>query len=284
MDIVTGEYAAIPLALVAPGSGAGAGGNTNDGASVVGESNRKSDIRPIFLGQARPRAPVHTDAPLAVELELDAVNGILHALWQSGYLARVIREEGLDERFNSDPLVRGLLSVRLADVTLPLPPTVWLPPGTVPGSGQPRFRLGVEAGLRIRDRDLYTPARVFGVVGLDFRGAAAANAASPRLVADLTLDDLALTCTPEPGVLAPCYSDLVRSMRQRAGDLHGLLTERFTRLLSDLILDRRIGLADAHFRVDRARVHARGVAPTAVIRVDLYGRLHAPPALAPDLQ
>ncbi len=247
--VVTGQYASIPLSLV---------------------SERDGDFRPVLLGPARRGAPLAVprplEAPVAVEFELDAVNGVLHQLFTSGFLDEKLGEAGLAARFNGDPLVTELLSVRMGRPHLTLPPTVWQSPG-----GPPDFRLGVEAGLTISDGAETTPARIYGTVGIAF---ATAASPAPSLVAELTLDELALTCEPEPGLLEPCYGDLVAAFRDRAADVHGLLSEKFTALYSDIVMNRRIDLERASFHIDRSELHTRGAAPTGAIRVDLYGHLH----------
>lgn len=254
VDIVTGDHAAVPMRLEYEHGAAG--------------------VAPVSFGAAgstgtrRPRASGMT-APVAVELELDALNGIVHALWRSGYLDQALDRAGLDRTFNDNPQVRALASVRLGDIDLALPPTLW------PAGGH--FQLGVEADLDIHDRDIVTPAHVFGAVGIAFRANANANA-DAALVADLTLDQLALTCEPEPGLLTPCYADLVAAMRDRADAVHGALTERFTALFGAIVTDRRIDLGDAAFAIQGARVTTEHLDGTALIRVELSGQLAYNPA------
>ena len=130
------------------------------------------------------------------------------------------------------------------------------------------FILGVEAAVSIRDGRDATDARLFGSVGLGFGDRAPAG-----LIARLTLTDLALTCHPRPGRLEPCYGNLVAAFRDRAGDIHGVLSRRFTELFEDIALGRTIDLETAQFRIDRASVHtSRSPAPGRV-QVDLHGKL-----------
>ena len=244
LEIVTGRYAAIPMYLIhdAPNGSA-----------------------PILFGPAPRTEPLELHAPLAVEFELDAMNGILHALWRSGFLDGVLDQAGLAQRFNEDALVRELLSVRIGDIDLGLPPTLWQS-----GVKQPDLYLGVEADIAIHDRDSTTPGHLFGSVGIAFR-----SQDDTPLVADLTLDELELTCEPEPGLLAPCYNDLVQAFRGRAGDIHGELSQRFTALYNQIAIGRRIDLQEATLRIDHARVHTSEHMPTAVVRVDLFGQLQS---------
>jgi hypothetical protein len=248
VDIITGGYAAVPMRLV---------------------YEHSAGVAPVYFGAAdaeRPRARVRDmTAPVAVEFELDALNGIVHALWRSGMLDQELDRAGLDQQFNDNQQVRALSSVRLGQFDLALPPTIWR---SSPGPGAPHFQLGVDADLSIHDRDATTPAHIFGAVGLDFR----AGADAP-LVADLTLDQLALTCEPEPGLLTPCYADLVAAVRDRADAVHGQLTERFTALFGAVVLHRRIDLERAAFDIENARVQTVEDAGTDLIRVELFGRL-----------
>ena len=245
IDILPGHYAAIPLAM------------RMDGA--------RSDILPVSLGPTPSPRPVLTKAPLALEFELDAINNLLYYLWRTGYLDQELDRAGLDERFNRDSTVQELLSIRVGDIDLALPPTA-------SNSADPRrtFDLGAAATLAIRDGATTTRAHLYGSIGFDFVGGDSAE-----LVAKLWLRDLALTCEPSPGILAPCYSDLVRELRGRSDDLHGELTRLFTDRFNQIVLARDLGTKEmmATFAIERAEVYARQLAPTGVVRVDLYGHL-----------
>lgn len=247
MDIVTGRYAAIPLRLVYE--------------STTGSG-------PVLFGPPARDRPLDMPAPMAVEFELDAMNGILHALWRSGFLDQALADLDLKARFNDDPLVRELLSVRIADIKLGLPPTLWQSQVKVPD-----LYLGVEVDIAIDDRGRVTPAHLFGAVGIAFR----TGQGDAPLVADLTLTELSLTCEPEPGLLTPCYNDLVQAFRDRAGDIHGELSQRFTALYNRIVVGRRIDLQRASLRIDNAEVGTTAHRPTAVVRVDLFGQLQPEP-------
>ncbi len=255
IDIVTGRYAAIPLAL------------RLDGA--------RPDLLPVTLGSVDPAPPVLTDAPLSIEFDLDAINAILYYLWRTGYLDQELHAAHLEDRFNQDSTVAELLSLRVADLSLTLPPTA-----RIADAGPRTFGLTAEARLTLRDGDQVSPARLFGTIGFDFVGGGHAD-----LVARLSLSDLALTCTPGPGLLVPCYADLVAELASHADDLHGELTRLFTDRFNYLVLHRDIATADlageagadwvqARFAIDHAEVHAVKLPPTGLIRVDLYGALH----------
>lgn len=243
MEIVTGRYASIPLYLI---------------------HESQTGVAPVLFGPAALERPLSVPAPVAIEFEVDALNGILHALWRSGFLDKELDQAGLSDRFNNDPLVRDLLSVRVGDIDLALPPTLWQS-----GRKAPDMYLGVEADVQIIDRDTVTSGHIFGAVGIAFR-----SGDRDPLIADVTLDSTALTCEPEPGLLTPCYNDLVQAFSSRADVIHGALSRRFSALFSDIVLGRRIDLQEASFRIDRAAVHTHEHMPTAVVRVDLFGRLH----------
>lgn len=241
IEIVTGQYAAVPMHLQrAPGA----------------------SVEPVLLGPSTRAHARSLDAPLAVELELDALNGILHELWRTGVLDRALADARLGQRFNEHPLVAELLSVRIGELALPLPPTLWHEPGA-------GLRLGVETALRIRDRTITVPARIFGRVSIAFR-----DSAEPGVAADVSLEHLLLTCEPQPGTLAPCYADLVRTARDRAGDVHDILSAELTRLVHGLTAGRRVDAGSAHVAIDRARVDD---ATPGLVRVELYGALVAAP-------
>lgn len=247
IDMVTGRYAAIPLKLVYE--------------STAGSA-------PVLFGPATRDRPLDMPAPMAIEFELDAMNGILYALWESGFLDQALSDMDLAARFNDDPLVRELLSVRVVDIKLGVPPTLWQSQVKVPD-----LYLGVEVDIAIDDRGQVTPAHLFGAVGIAFR----AGQSDGPLVADLTLTELMLTCEPEPGLLTPCYNNLVQAFRDRAGDIHGELSRRFTALYNRIVVGRRIDLQRASLHIDSAEVGTTAHRPTAVVRVDLFGQLQPGP-------
>lgn len=200
-------------------------------------------ILPPQLGRG-PRPAPPPDRKLAVEVDLDALNAVLYELWRDGVLDRQLADAGLDRRFNTDPDVQALLSLRLGPPRLTLPPVVTAAPDGL--------RLSAEAAIDLRDSGVVIRGRLWG--GLDFRFAAAAprSVASGPGVTAATVDvgALELSCvssdtgsarTPagDPIVsLVPCYSDLVAALRGRAGELHGALTAKFVQLISDIFVGR----------------------------------------------
>ncbi len=248
IEVAAGRYAAVPLQLRIDGG--------------VG------DVHPISFGPPEGAPPPISDAPISLEFSLDAVNAVLFYLWHTGYLDQQLDAAGVDQRFNADSAVKDLLSIRIAGVSLALPPTA------SPGSDSGRsFTLAASADLTIRDGATETPAHAFATVGFDVTGGKAVD--GDALVAQLTLGQLALTCEPKPGLLAPCYGDLVAEMAGRADALNGELTRLFTAKFDDIVLGKRVGTADtmADFKIQRAAVHASSAGHTALLRVDLYGAL-----------
>jgi hypothetical protein len=245
IQIVAGQFAAVPLQMT-----------IEDGHGT---------ILPVSFGPVDNPPPVVTDAPISLELNLDAINAILYYLWHTDFLDQELDAAGVDERFNTDSAVQDLLSIRIADIDLSLPPTA-----SLASSGDRALRLGAEATLTITDGDTVTPARVYSSIGFDVVGGD-----SRELVARLTLDDLALSCEPQPNLLRPCYADLVSELAGRSDDLHGELTRLFTAKFNQIVLGQRVGTDEtlADFHIERAEVHVTRVDPTALIRVDLFGGL-----------
>jgi hypothetical protein len=224
---------------------------------------RDPRILPPRLGPG-PRRPPPAATQLALDLDLDALNAVLYELWRTGLLDRRLAAAGLDRRFNTDPTVTALLSLRIAPPVLTLPPVVTAVPGGL--------RLSAEAALAIRDGTTTADGRLWG--GLDFR--LAPSAIEPIAV---DLGDLELSCqrpappapatAPAPDraaapaadrrILMPCYSDLVAALRGRAGELHGALTASFVQLLSDIFVGRLTASGVA------ADLVIRGAAPSVAV-------------------
>ena len=242
IEVATGDYAALPLVIVL--------------------DNAPLSVRPIQLGTPNngPSAPL--PSPLSIELSVDSLNSLLYQLWHTGYLDRNLADANIHSAFNRDPLVSELLSVRISPPRLVLPPTVRY-------VGTPQFLLKADATIDIADGDQHTPGRVFGEIGVDFAHS------DQQVIANITLHDLQLTCEPEKGVLAPCYSALVEQIRPKAKEIHGTLTQLFTAQFNRLLIDRRFdpGGGVASYRVTHAAIHATGTAPNGIMRIDLHGRL-----------
>jgi hypothetical protein len=160
---------------------------------------------------------------LTLDLDLDALNALLYELWRGGFLDRRLAEAGLDRRFNADPTVATFLTLRLAPPRLTLPPVVTAVHGGL--------RLSAEARVAIHDGPTVTTGRVWG--GLDFRFAARAV---DRVAVDL--GELELSCERTATTLVPCYGDLVAAIRGRGREFHGVLTQAFAQLVSDIFVGR----------------------------------------------
>ena len=216
-------------------------------------------ILPPKRGPAMHR-DIDVAAPLAIDLDLDALDALLYELWRTGYLDRRLDAAGLDRRFNTDPLVTEFLSVRISAPRLALPPIL--------SPTETGMRLSADARVAIQDGTLRTIGRVWG--GLEFQFA---NATSVDLGA------LELSCERTPTTLVPCYADLVNAIRDRGDAFHGELTQTFTALLTDIFVDRR--LSDSALPVDlvikRASPFTLSAAGNASLHLDLDAELVAKP-------
>lgn len=237
-------------------------------AVAIGDATGAERVLPPQYGAATAVPPAEGTV-LALDLELDALNALLYELWRVGYLDAELERVGLHRRFNDDPTVQELLSIRLSPVTLALPPVVSAR-STPTGPG---LRLAAAAQLTIGDGDHAVAGRVWGGLDLDFhRGPA------PAVGVDVNLGPLELTCAPTPHALAPCYADLVAALRDRTGELHGALTEAFAGILTSLFVDRKLaadGVPGAlTIRGVRASIPASGpTAENALVRLELDATL-----------
>ena len=183
-----------------------------------------------------PRMPASTFVPppdattLAIDLDVGALDAMLFELWRTGWLDRRLADAGLDRRFNTDPTVTELLTVRLSPLRLALPPVI------TPASDD-ALALATDARVTIADGDRSTVGRIFGALEFRFINV---NADS-KIPLSVHLGDLELACERSPTILVPCYSDLVAALRGRGGDLDGALTEAFAHLLALVFVDRRLG-------------------------------------------
>lgn len=248
IEVVADRYAAVPMRMMIEGA--------------------RGDVLPVSFGPVWQPPIAETTAPLSLEFNLDAINAVLYYLWHSEFLDRELAATGVEARFNTDSAVRDLLSIEIGDIGLALPPVL-----SLADSGR-AFDFAAETRLTIRDGATVTPARLYGAVGLDFSGAG-----DEHLRANLTLRSLSLTCEPEPGLLRPCYADLVGELSGRADELHQPLSRLFTDKFNQIVLGKQIGSSEtlADFHIERAEVHTTPVAPTALIRVDLFGSLRSRP-------
>lgn len=249
LRVVDGKHIMIPVAMRLDGAHPG--------------------VLPVSLGPAAIDDGRDRPAPLTFEFELEAINAVLYYLWHTNFLDEQLKTRGrIEERFNEDSIVKQLLSIRLENVRLSLPPTATAT-GYVPAAGPP-FQIAAAATVDIRDGQQVTKANVFSTIGFDFTSHDA-----QATVADVTLRDLEVTCEPEPGLLEPCFSYIVDQMRERADLLHGELTRQFTETFNKLVLNRYIGTDDsvAGFQITDAKVTAIPSGRTGVVQVDIYGKI-----------
>ncbi len=223
-------------------------------------------VLPVSLGRVNRDENAPRPAPLTFEFELEAINAVLYYLWHTNFLDEQLKNHGrIEERFNKNSIVKELLSIRLQNVRLSLPPTA-----TATGNPKVPFQIAAAATMDIRDGKQITKSHIYSTIGFDFKGSNTRKA-----VARLTFRDLEVTCEPEPGLLKPCFSDIVEVMRQRSDALHGELTRQFTDTFNKLVLDRYIGNDDslAGFVTTGAKVSATPMGRSGVIRVDVFGKI-----------
>lgn len=254
-EIADGAWGALPFAVEL---GRAAGGSRTP-AAELGRTAGAPRLLPPRRGPA-PRAPLADAAELGIDLDLDALNAILFELWRTGFLDQRLAAAGLDRRFNEDPLVTELLSIRLS------PPSLALPPVLAPAAGG--LRMSAEARISIADGAATTIGRIWG--GLDF--GFARRVGEPVSV---DLGALALSCERAPETLVPCYADLVAAVRDRGADLHGELTRAFAGLLAEIFTGRRLeepGLPAA-LVIHAASPRLRSTPENASLHLDLDAAL-----------
>lgn len=234
-------------------------------------------MQPILLASAYTPPPY--EAPVSLDLDLNAVNAILHHVWASGYFDEILAKQHLESWFNEQDVVRDLLTIRAGGLRLTLPPT--LEPNHGPGALAHPLTLSTEAGLIITDEGvlpfLRTPARVFGRVDLAI---APSPSADGHIVTDLALHDLALTCEPAPGRLEPCYASLVDQAKDNAGDLDAPVAHALATWLEKLVVGQQFGgeSGSPHFTVKGARLSIRPDAKqSAWLRMELDGPIEETP-------
>ncbi len=245
-EIVEGKYGALPFAV------------------ELGRVPADPAILPPRLGPA-PRLPIADGATLAIDLDLDALNALLYELWRGGFLDRELLRAGLHDRFNTDPLVTELLSIRLSPLRLALPPVV----SAIAETGTHRLHLAADGRATIADGEARTVGRVWG--GLDFTFGAGIEPVGVDLSA------LELSCERAPSTLVPCYADLVAAMRDRTRDFHGALTQTFATLLSEIFVERRLSdsALPAELVIQRAVPRLTTSGRNGSLHLDLEATLHS---------
>jgi hypothetical protein len=247
IEVVHGRSLAVPLAVpMAP---------------------RADGILPVDLPDRAPLPP--PDAPLAVDLSLDAANAILHQMWDAGRLDLALADAGLERRFNDSEAVRDLLTVRAGRPRLALPPT--LEPS---GDAARPVRLSVEAEILLTDGDRTTPARLFGQARLDLRTSREPGA-MPRARAQIAITALALTCLPRPGQLEACYATLFDAAAARSAELSEPIARAMEQWFDSLLTDREVGGAPGapSLRLTRAVLTPWIDKDSGWFRVEIEGRI-----------
>jgi len=213
---------------------------------AIGRVDRLPRILPPSLGPAA-HAPI-SRSTVAIDLDVDALNALLYELWRTGYLDRKLADAGLDRRFNNDPTVSEFLSLRISSPVLALPPVIGI-------GGSHALTMYTDARVTIADGDLQTVGRIWSGLDFNFLDLARNHPRGNDLGVDLAT--LELTCERTRTRLVPCYADLVAAMRDRGGDFHDELTRTFTKLLSDIFTNQRLGASGLS-----ADLVIRGVAPS----------------------
>ncbi len=221
ITIATRDHAAVPLALRLPPSDRGA---------------------PVQIGGPPPPEPAGPlPASFALEADLDALNALLHHLWATGSLDELLTEERAAELFNMQPAVQELLTLRVAHLSFSLPPV--LERGgerSQTAFGLRPLSIAAEVNLDLDDGATRIPAHLFGRLAFelhDWRGAIVLRTLPNELVEDLARS-IALTCEPTPGLLEPCFADVVDAVidqiRVSKQAVHGWATARFAKTFGNL--------------------------------------------------
>ncbi len=197
--------------------------------------------------------------PGLVDIDFYPVNGLLYELWRSGFLDSELARLDLASRFNQHPIVQTYLTLRLSPLLLALPPVVAPAP---PAS----LRLGLVAAVAIADGATVTPATALGQVELGF-------APGDRIATEVALRGLDVTCAPTPGVLTPCYGDVVAAIRDGSTDSHAALGAALSTVLTELFVGRRLAAdaAPAELAIDAAR--AQTIVSATAVRLELDAHL-----------
>lgn len=192
--------------------------------------------------------PPANEAAVALELDLNGLNALLHGAWRDGFLDRQLAAAGIAARFNEDPTVATYLSVRIDAPQLTLPPVVTATPHGL--------QLAAESALHLRDGATSTLGHVWTAMQVEVDPAAGLRA---------SLHQLELTCEPRAGILAPCYGDLVSALQARAPELDESLTAALSQIVRGIFVDRALGGAVGDVELP-AELLLRAVAPSLVIQ------------------
>ncbi len=196
--------------------------------------------------QVETKAPLDTamTTPLAIDMDANALNAILHNLWSSRVLDHQLARS-LVTAFNEEETVQAFLSLRLANARFHMPPTLEL--------GDNRFQVRAAAALGIEDQAKRSDARLFTRLDMDL---ALLNSAKPLATdtALLRLAQLELSCLPQPNLLRACYSEVFKQVQANQASLQYSLAESFRTLMRSILVERDIGSpgTPGHFKMQSA--------------------------------
>ncbi len=198
---------------------------------------------------------------LAVEIDENGLNAVLHTLWSSSMLDKHLANS-LVRSFNEQETVKNFLSIRLREAFFHLPPTVTL---------DSEFTLRAAASAVIEDQDTQTDARIFTQInfGLDILEPASETSDAAKL----GLRSMELSCLPSAGVLESCYAGLMSQVRANQAPLQDLLTNSFTRLLTQLLTKREI--SDSQTKGRYLLDHVSFSSGQGRLRAHLHGQVEA---------
>ena len=235
VDVAEGAWAAVPL-------------RWKLGAAVADPAGGPP-VRPPRRGPVAFSEPP-AGAAITLDLDLDALDGLLFELWRTGWLDERLDEIAAHERFNQHELVATYLTLRVSPLRLLVPPTL----RPTAGGG-----LALDLALRvdIADGQLVTPGLAWATLGLALR-----DDDDAFIAADVGVTALELSCEPSPGRLRPCYGDVVAAIRDAAPGAHAQLAGALTSALTGVFAPRRLDAAGSPAVLDisgaRARIIAAG--------------------------
>ncbi len=192
--------------------------------------------------------------PLAIELDRNALGGVLHTLWASGLLDRTLANTTV-RAFNEHPTVRDFLSVRIDGAKFHLPPTI-----DVIGAGDEGLLLRVASRMSFQDGGQRSQANLFAAFQVDSAFLKNSSSKSSHTAPAIALSALELTCTSSDERLHPCYSQIVAQLRANQEQLEEQLGTRFRDLLLRLFTRRTLTAsgAPAKFQLESTEFHLEG--------------------------
>ena len=220
----------------------------------------KAPAPPLRKSSGKPsNLPMTTG--LAVEIDENGLNAILHTLWSSSMLDKHLANS-LVQSFNEQETVKNFLSIRLRKAFFHLPPTVTL---------DSEFILRAAASAVIEDQDKQTDARLFTQInfGLDIMETVSGSSSAAKL----GLRRMELSCLQGAGVLQSCYAGLMSQVRANQGPLQDLLTSSFTQLLTQLFTKREI--SDSQTKGRYILDHVSFSSGKGHLRAHLHGQVEA---------